>query len=83
MTEKRTSADFGLSGMTTLDLPEPMRSKALAILGRTAAEFAAHLLGWEENEAWLDAEARAGRYPLVEEMHYTDAPLAVVAKKSR
>lgn len=60
------------------DLPEPVRSESLAALGMTAEEYTAHMDGIEAEEKFLEEEARAGRRPLVERMHYDDIPMVVV-----
>jgi len=77
--KKVTSADYGIEGLTILDLPEPLRSKELAGLGKTAEEFAAHQLGWEASIREQEAMIASGELPATR-LHYDDDPVAVVVK---
>jgi hypothetical protein len=75
--KKTTSADYGIDGRTTLDLPEPLRSQALASLGKTADEFAAHMLGWEESDREREEMIARGELS-ASNLHYDDDLMAVV-----
>lgn len=58
--------------ISILDLPEPMRSKALADRGMTAEEFAAHMAGIEAEEKRLQDALEAGEIEPAPEFHYGD-----------
>jgi hypothetical protein len=72
-----------MKGFSVLDLPEPLRSQALAERGMTAEEFEAHMAGLEANERELDRMVEAGEIPTPTDMHYGDAdvPTVVVVKR--
>ena len=58
-------------------MPEPERSKMLKkvgeSMGMTADEFLLYLEGLREEDEWIEAEIKAGRYTPVK-MHYDDDP---------
>lgn len=60
---------------SVLDLPEPARSKYLALLGMTAEEFAAHMEGHDACIAEREEYARATGTNTG--LHYTDGLPAV------
>jgi hypothetical protein len=65
-----------------LDLPEPLRSQALAERGMTADEFTAYMEGREAHERELRRQVESGEVQPAPEFHYgDDLPLARVVKQ--
>jgi hypothetical protein len=62
-----------------LDLPEPLRSQALAARDMTAEEFTAHMAGIEANERELQRQLESGEIQPAPDFHYgDDLPTVVV-----
>jgi hypothetical protein len=65
-----------------LDLPEPLRSQALAERGMTAEEFAAYMEGRIAHEEELRRQVESGEVQPAIPFHYLDdLPLARVVKQ--
>jgi hypothetical protein len=64
---------------SVLDLPEPLRSQALAERGMTADEFAAYMAGRIAHEEELRRQVESGEVQPAPDFHYgDDMPLARV-----
>lgn len=73
-----------MKDFSILDLPEPLRSQALAERGMTAEEFSAHMAGRIAHEEELRRQVESGEVQPAPDLHYgDDLPLARVVRMPR